>query len=367
MNDFKVNMDKIRKEFPVLRKGIYANTAVYGPMYDSLLEWRQEYDLDFLLNGSQMRERSLELLSETRTTVGKFFNCKRENVALVNNFSTGLNVLLEGLQPKKKILLLENDYPSLNWSFENRDFHIHKLEITKDVENDILNTVQKEKINVLALSLVQWLDGFKIKLNFLQELKKSNPDLIIVADGTQFCGSTEFDFEASAIDVLGASAYKWMLSGYGNGYMLFSEQAKEEFKLDTIGFNAANGDFSKKNAIGFAKRFEPGHLSCLNFGSLKNSIEFLEKIGIKNITHHNNKLMQKAKEEFGELGLLDSKIISRDVHSTIFNVKINEKVFNYLVDNGVFCAQRGDGVRLSFHFYNNLDDIATIVRFLKTA
>ncbi|MFX0557541.1 aminotransferase class V-fold PLP-dependent enzyme [Maribacter sp. CXY002] len=360
-------MDKVRKEFPVLRKGVYANTAVYGPMYDSLLDWRQEHDLDFLLYGSEMRERSLKLLSDTKTAVSTFFNCKRENVALVNNFSTGLNFLLEGLHPKKKILLLENDYPSLNWSFENRDFHIHKIGMTKDVENDILDKIKKENIDVLALSLVQWLDGFKINLKFLQELKYSNPNLIIIADGTQFCGSEVFDFDTSGIDVLGASAYKWMLSGYGSGFMLFSDQVKEEFTLDTIGFNAANGDFNKKDSIIFAKKFEPGHLSCLNFGSLKYSIEFMQKIGKINIAQQNQKLSQKAKEEFGSLSLLDKNIMDRDTHSTIFNIKANENLFHHLVDNNVYCAQRGEGIRLSFHFYNTMEDIDNIIRFLKTA
>ena len=208
-------MEKIRKEFPVTRKGIYANTAVYGAMYDSLLDWRQEHDLDMLLHGSDMREKSLKILSDTRNTIGKFFNCKRENVALVNNFSTGLNFLLEGLKPKTKVLLLENDYPSVNWPFENRDFDISYVPMDVDLEQRIQDTIRTKNIEVLALSLVQWLDGFLINIDFLKELKKQHPNLIIIADGTQFCGTRSFDFESSGIDVLGASAYKWLLAGYG--------------------------------------------------------------------------------------------------------------------------------------------------------
>ena len=67
-------MEKIRKEFPVLRKGIYANTAVYGLLYESLLDWRQEHDLDFLIYGSDMRKKTLNVISDTRTTIGDFFN-----------------------------------------------------------------------------------------------------------------------------------------------------------------------------------------------------------------------------------------------------------------------------------------------------
>lgn len=359
-------MDKVRKEFPVTRKNIYANTAVFGPLYDSLIDWRQEHDLDFLLHGSEMREKSLRLLSDTRKTVGLFFNCKRENVALVNNFSTGLNVLLEGLHSKKKILLLENDYPSVNWSFENRGFDISYLKPSSVIEERIEETIASQNIDVLALSIVQWLDGFFIDLDFIKKLKRTYPNLIIIADGTQFCGSMEFDFDASGIDVLGASAYKWLLAGYGNGFMLFSDRVKEEFSVSSIGFNAANGDFDKKGTIRFAKKFEPGHLSCLNFGSLKFSMEFMQKVGVDKITKHNKLLFEKAKQEFNSLGLLEDRIVVRKEHSTIFNIKANTSIFNKLLEKDVLCAQRGDGVRLSFHFYNTEDEIDAIVRILKT-
>lgn len=360
-------MDKIRKEFPVLRKGVYVNTAVFGPFYDSLIDWRQEHDLDFLLHGSDMRERSLKIMSDARKTVGGFFKCKAENVALVNNFSTGLNLLLEGLDTSKKVLLVENDYPSVNWPFESRGFDISYVKMGANVEGQIRDNILSRNIDVLALSLVQWLDGFLIDFEFIKNLKNDFPDLIIIADGTQFCGTEEFNFETSGIDVLGASAYKWLLSGYGNGFMLFSEKVKDQVSLNTIGFNAANADFDKKNTVRFAKKFEPGHLSCLNFGSLKYSLDFMKGIGMDKITQHNQELSRKAKQEFINLGLLDPHIMKRKKHSTIFNLKIDNRKFQSLLDNNVLCAQRGDGVRLSFHFYNNDDDLNAIVRILKTA
>ncbi|MDO1512095.1 aminotransferase class V-fold PLP-dependent enzyme [Maribacter confluentis] len=359
-------MEKLRKEFPVLRNGIYANTAVYGPMYESLLDWRQEHDLDFLIHGSDMRSKALQVISETRDTVGRFFNCNRERVALVNNFSIALNMLLEGLNPKKKVLLLKGDYPSLNWAFENRDFDIEYVQMTYDLEDVIYDLIAKKGIDVLALSLVQWVDGFSIDRAFLKRLKIDFPNLFIVADGTQFCGSASFDFDASGIDVLGASAYKWLLAGYGNGFMLFSDEVRNNVNLRTIGFNAANGDLEKKNKIRFAKLFEPGHLSSLNFGSLKFSMDYFVKIGMDAITLHNQQLAEKAKSAFLQLGLLDEKFSRRIGHSTIFNIKVDNEVYRKLESNSVHCAQRGDGVRLSFHFYNNEKDVDDIVKILKT-
>ncbi len=358
-------MEKIRKEFPVLKRSIYANTPVFGPIYDSLLDWRQEHDLDFLLRGSEMRAKSLEIISETRTTVAKFFGCKRENVALLNNFSSGLNMLLEGLDKSQKVLLLENDYPSVAWPFDSRGFEIIHTKIDENLEDNIRKTIQRENISILALSVVQWQSGIKIDLNFLKDLKIEFPDLLIIGDGTQFLGTTNFDFETSAFDVIGASAYKWLLSGYGNGFMLFKDVVENKCELRTTGFNAANAIPEKKDSIRFARRFEPGHLSCLNFGSLKFSLGFLEGIGKDKIEAQNQKLSQLAKAEFTKLGLLEMAVINRKDHSTIFNIKGDNVLYQHLVENDITCAQRGNGIRFGFHFYNTEKELQAIVRILK--
>ena len=357
-------MDKIRNQFPVLRQYTYVNTPVFGPLYDDLLEWRQERDLDFLLKASDMRAQTLQMISATRTTVANYFNCKRENVALINNFSSGLNMLLEGLDTNEKVLLLENDYPSVDWPFVTRGFKTAYAALDENVEANIKKTVEQEGISILALSIVQWQNGLKIDLNFLKDLKKEHPQLLIVADGTQFLGTTNFSFDDSAIDVLGASAYKWLLAGYGSGFMLFKDEVAARCKLKTMGFNAANAIPENKNKVRFAKRFEPGHLACQNFGSLKFSLDFLNRIGKDQIESHNNSLAQKAKVKFAERGLLQEAIVARKDHSNIFNIKGDEALFQHLIANGVMCAQRGSGIRLGFHFYNSENDINNIVRLI---
>ncbi len=360
-------MEKIRKEFPILNQYIYADTAASGLLYDSLLDWRQEHDLDFLIGGSTMKMKSLALITETRKTVADFFVCSQENVALVPNFSLGLNLLLEGLPREQKILLLENDYPSVNWPFESRKFSIFYVKMTSNLEELILEKVMKEKINVLALSLVQWVNGIKIDLDFIRNLKGECPELLVIADGTQYCGTESFNFEESGIDVLGTSSYKWLLGGYGNGFFLLKEGIQERFSVKSTGFNAASGDVLAKEQIRLSKRMEPGHLDSFNFGSLKFSLDYFSKIGIDKIAQQNKLLSIKAREVLGQLGLLEDIVMKRKDHGTIFNIKGDEALFQHLKSNGVLCSQRGRGIRLSFHFYNTEKEIDSIVRILKKA
>ena len=283
-------MQKIIKEFPILDNNIYANTAAYGIMYDGLLDWRQEHDLDYLIGGSEFKIKSLKLIHQVRETVGQFFSCKTSNVALVQNFSLGLNLLLEGLDPKKKVLLIHEDYPSLNWPFEKKGFNITHIHMAVNIEELILKKIRENAIDVLAISIVQWLNGVKIDLEFLKKLKKEFPNLLIIADGTQYLGTEEFNFKDSAVDILGASGYKWLLAGSGNGFFLFKDDVKNHFNLKTIGFNSVRGDFTKKDDFDLIYHFEPGHLDTLSFGSLKCSLDYLKKIGMNQITMVNKEL-----------------------------------------------------------------------------
>ncbi|UWX54247.1 aminotransferase class V-fold PLP-dependent enzyme [Maribacter litopenaei] len=359
-------MDKIKREFPVLRKCTYLNTAVYGPIYDSLIDWRQEHDLDALLHGSEMWDQTLKTLSDTREKIGQFFNSDQDRVSLVYNYSLGMNLLLEGIDANKNVLLLSNDYPSVNWPFESRKFNTTILDITSDLEERIEEVIKANHIDIFAFSIVQWLDGFLIDLEFVKRLKKANPNLLLIADGTQFCGAMSFDFKASGIDVLGVSGYKWLLSGYGNGFMLFTDNPEDKLEVVSTGFNAANGNFKNKDTLALAKKLEPGHLSSLNFGSLKFSLDFLNTIGMDRITEHNQTMANRVKNELIELGLLQDHVIDRKSHSTIFNIKADQKMFQLLMDNDILCSQRGDGVRLSFNFYNGIDDLQHLIKVLKT-
>lgn len=355
---------KLRKKFPVLHRTIYANTATSGLLNEDLLEWRKEHDLDFLIGGSRAKAKTHVLLEKTRKTVAQFFNFEAEHVALVSSFSQGLNLLLEGLDCPEKILLLKGDYPSLNWPFQSRDFSIEYVGIGEALEDRIYNTIKNKDITVFACSAVQWRNGFKIDLVFLKRLKTDFPELLIIMDATQFCGTEYFDFAVSGVDVLGSSGYKWLLAGYGNGFLMVKPEAQERFKLKSRGYGSGRNAKGQKDGRTFCKRLEPGHLDSLSFGSLKFSMRFLMEAGLRTIGRHNQELSQYAKGNFTALGLLEDCIVHRNTTSTIFNIG-GEASYEKLVRNNVVCARRGDGTRLSFHFYNTLDEIDYIIEILK--
>ena len=55
------------------------------------------------------------------------------------------------------------------------------------------------------------------------QLKEKYPQLLIIGDATQHIGSDLFDFKKSAFDAIVCSGYKWLLGGFGNGFIALSD------------------------------------------------------------------------------------------------------------------------------------------------
>lgn len=358
-------MKNLRKPFPVLQQYVYLNTAASGLLSEKVFDFRQEHDLDFLVMGSILKEKQGKMLTEVRETVGKFFNCAPNRVALVPNFSYGFNSLLEGLEKNQKVLLLDGDYPSINWAVTSRNFEVIYAKINEDLEENLEHIFKNDPPDVFAFSIVQYISGIKLKIEFLKELKHSYPDTLFVADGTQYCGTEKFDFDDCGLDVVITSTYKWLNAGYGNALMLFDEKAADKIAPKSSGFNSLQGKYKAQEG-NFIGRFEPGHQDTLNFGSLKVALQFLRETGMDLIEERIKEISSLAKRELSNLGLLDEMVVKRTNHSSIFNIKGDDKLFQHLRSKDIICSQRGDGIRISFHYFNTTEELEILIKTLKS-
>ncbi|WP_037316321.1 aminotransferase class V-fold PLP-dependent enzyme [Salegentibacter sp. Hel_I_6] len=357
-------MENLRKGFPVLEQFTYLNTAASGLLPEAVWEFRQNHDLDFLLGASVFKDKQAKILSETRELTGEVFGCPPSQVALVPNFSYGFNTLLEGFEKPHKALLLKNDYPSLNWSVGSRDFEINYAEINANLERNIAEAFVKQQPDFFAFSMVQYLNGIKIDLDFIRDLKEKYPETLLIADGTQFCGTEQLNFEQSGLDVLICSTYKWLNAGYGNAFMLFKKKLENKISPKTLGFGSFQGKY-KAHEGNFIGKFEPGHQDTLNYGSLAEALKLTKKIGINEISSRINSLSKKAKTEFIKLNLLEESVVKRKAHSSIFNLKGDDKLFEYLKSKQIIVSKRGDGIRVSFHYFNTEKELDFLLKELK--
>ena len=260
--------------------------------------------------------------------------------------------------------MLKGDYPSLNWPVERREFPHRYVPVNEDLESNIEAAFAEKAPDVFVFSLVQYISGIRLGMDFLRNLKAKYPNTLLVADCTQFLGTTAFDFQNSPLDVVVGSCYKWLLSGYGNGLLFIKDSAKEHLYPKVIGFNSTEYKSFQREDAPFNRLFEPGHHDTLNHGTVMQALNFINGLGAQNYFDAIAAIRDSAMQAFSERGLIDEFIAKRPQHSSIFNLKLDKVAYDRLRENGVISSLRGDGVRVSFHFYNSTKDLDRLLSLI---
>lgn len=356
--------EEFRKHFSFSKEEIYLDTPSCGLVADKVLEWRRAHDLNLSGSVSAFRAEAQQFLNACKKTIANYCDCDLQEIALVPNFSLGFNMVLDSLPSGQSILMLENEYPSIAWPIHRRDFDVRLLQVHETLEDKILESVRKHRPDIFVFSMVQWISGIKIDLDFINALKEEFPKMLLIADGTQFLGTEAFHFSQSKIDVLISSNYKWLNAGFGSGLLLIRKQAQHHIFPQVIGFMSAETFDSKEEDTLYMKHFEPGHLDTLVFGSFKQSLELLDSMGRDKVYAHIKDLNSKAYLAFKERNLLLPEVKNRENHATIFNLQRGKETFESLKKSGIHCSLRGSGIRVGFHYYNTESDLHRLLSIL---
>ncbi len=350
--------------FDIPGSTVYLNTPKNGLIPRAHARWRREWDESFFDASGDLRDQQQVMINQVKSDFAGLFHCIPALTYLVPNFSFGYNVLLDGLPEGLKYALLEDDYPSVNYAVQSRGFDFVLVEVQQgNLEENILKVVKESQPDVLSLSIVQYISGLKIDLAFIKQLKIDYPDLIIIGDATQYLGTEPFDFLNSGFDALAGSGYKWMMAGFGNGYIMLSEA------LHAILYAAARHQprptqpmLADKSVVDLY--FEPGHQDTLAHGTLLQSINFYKELNMSNIKLYLDELKNYAYQVFDERGWLLPEVKTRSIQSLLINLQVPQHVFPWLVQHGIRCFPRGSGIRIGLHLYNDTGDVDQLVAAL---
>ncbi|HAY89520.1 MAG TPA: hypothetical protein DCY51_08780 [Bacteroidetes bacterium] len=159
-----VNWLELRNEHLENYEGIYLNSPANGLpslaneafVVAEVLKFREApgaYLLDFINHA----------VPAIKQQIAALIHCSASHVALIANFSIGLNLFVNSLPSKTKVLLIENDYPSLTMPFQTHDFEVvwttfeedHTLDLAK-----IEQTIKEHQPAFFAISHCQYLSGY---------------------------------------------------------------------------------------------------------------------------------------------------------------------------------------------------------------
>lgn len=341
----------------------YLNSAGNGLLPARSLQWRQDWQEKFFDAREDHRDKQGEFLNTVRAKIATYFQAANSKVYLCPNFSFAYASLLDRLPTDREFLILEGEYPSIQYPLIARKRKITSLAVHPEIEASIYEALRKNPRQVFVVSIVQYITGLKLDIAFFQQLKRDFPETLIIADGSQYLGTEPFDFDASGLDAMASSGYKWLCSGFGNGFLLLNKNLQQLLEANLEGIPRPTVDFWREKEV-LDTFFEPGHIDTIAQGTLLSTLSLFQEFNETAIAEHIQALSNSLYPQLEERELLLPLISQRKNKSSLINIQVDPNLYPELLQAGLKCIPRGSGIRIGLHLYNNESDIQTLIRII---
>lgn len=365
-----IDWAEIRKRFPITEKVAYLNAAAAGPLARTTMEAATAYYRQMTEDADQHWDEWLAKRETVRKNVAKFINAEPDEIALTTNTSSGMNVIVDALQDRGEVISCKLEFPVSTITWMHRGIPVHLIDTNAGALRIAdLQSAMSAKTGVISLSHVQFSNGFRVDLEALGESKRGH-DLVINA--SQSAGAFEIDVQRMKIDALCATGHKWMLAGYGSGFVYLSRELQARSNAHAIGWLSVEDPYAMLNSeINLRKdaaaRVEWGCPHFAGMFALGASIEMMMEIGIQNIQRRVLGLNQYLTDRLTASGwqvLSPLEIDGYRSAETLVAVENPGDVVARLASKGIVVTEKPQGIRVATDFFNNESDIDRLIEGL---
>lgn len=377
-----------RDEFKLPPESHYLNCAYMGPLSRKVESAAQEALHTHRWPGNLPAEKYFSVPDRVREKFNQLINgYGKKSIAIIPSVSYAMAIATRNMDVSKRqnVVVIGEEFPSavLPWRRLAREkgCELRTVECP-DVDagrgaawNEAIYNAIDGDTTAVILSNVHWCDGTLFDLAGLSARAREVGALVCI-DATQSLGALPLDVQQIKPDLLVASAYKWLMGGYGHAVMYVSERMIDCKPIEEVWT-------SQKNSENFvelttyqdayrtdASRFDGGQRANFILNAmLEASISQLMEWGVENIQQYCQELVEPVLDDLNKAGLIVEPITDRASH--LFGVRPKKpwntvEVVNGLRKNGVFVSGRGDLIRVSPNVYNTPDDMRALVDGLKS-
>jgi kynureninase len=368
------DLTSYREEFPVLDRKTYLISASLGPVSHRSRRDVQAYLDAWATKGAPDRvwfEDIFPAMRRLKQTFAALAGCDAEELAITTNISIALSTIASCLDftgPRRKVILSELDFPT--------DGHVWLAQVRRGAE-------------------IVWLrsdDGLTIPLEAYDDAIDDETALVMVnrvlyrssaiVDAKAVCtiarergalsflddyhgiGIVPLDLHDLGCDLYTAGTLKWLCGGPG---MVFLYARRDLFPTLEP---AVTGWFGTRDPFSFdaehleyhptARRFEHGTPPAPVFFIAQGGLDIIAEVTPERIRERQGELTDHVIERADDLGLPVRTPRSRGARGGVVNVGVGPGaggICHALLERDVCTDFRGDGLRISPHFFNTEADV----------
>ena len=370
MINWSDNWAEMRAKFPVTSRSVYLNTAAAGPLAESTAKAGALYYEQMMNDGDVHWDTWLARCEEVRKQVADFINADPEEIGFTTNTSSGMNLIVDALDNHGEVISCDLEFPVTTIPWMHRRIPVHFVKsVDGVVRAEYVRAAMNTRTGIISMSYVQFSNGLRSDLEELASIKGNHA---LVVNASQAAGAFEIDVKQMKIDALCATGHKWMLSGYGSGFVYISKAVQAASRQRIIGWLSVQDPYETRNdevhlRHDVAARAEIGCPHFAGVFALGASVELMQSIGITNIQARALELNRTLTSRLGERGwkvlspLHDEKFRSAE---TLVAAENPAQIVAQLAQRNILVTEKPQGFRVATDFFNNEDDIEQLIHGL---
>jgi cysteine desulfurase/selenocysteine lyase len=313
-----MDIKNLKSEFPIFKQKINGKPLVYLDSANSSQKPKTVidrlssfYETEFSNVGRSVHTLAVKATNRfeaTRDLVKKYFNAQhREEIIFTKGATESINLVASSFGEKHikegdEILITELEHHSnyVPWHFlrKNKGAVIKFAPVNKngEVEIDEIKKLISNKTKIIAITHISNVTGAVMPIKKIVDIAKEK-NIPVLVDGTQGAPHMHVDMQDLGCDFYVVSCHK-MYGPNGLGVLY----AKKKWLDNLPPYQGGGGmiDDVKKDNITFADaptKFEAGTMQTAEVVAFSEAINFIEKLGIKNIAAHENEILEYAFEK----------------------------------------------------------------------
>ena len=391
-----------KDEFPILqeRKISYldsgATTQKPQCVIDAIESYYKECNANPHRGAYSLSIEATEKYESTREKVAKFINAKnREEIIFSKNATESLNLIaysygLDNLKKDDEVVLSIMEHHSnlvpwqyvtkktnskLKFMYINKEYELSKEEIESKIT---------DKTKVVGITHVSNVLG---TINNVKEIIKyaHKKGAVVIVDASQSIPHMKIDVQDLNADFLVFSGHK-MFAPLGIGVLYGKKELLNKMPPFLMGGDMIEYVYEQNTTFApLPNKFEAGTQNVEGVIGLGAAIDYIEKIGYKEIQNVEETITKYAVNELSKLDFLELYITPHaENHSSVisFNIKgIHPHDVASILDSNGVCVRSGNHCaqpllrylemdstcRASFSIYNTKEDVDNLVEALKKA
>lgn len=336
-----------------------------------------------------------EMRAAARPAAARLINANADEIALVESTTHGLTLAANAipLQPGDRILLSDLEFLEVAVPWVQKRSQSDGPGIAIDVVPNHNGEVRVDdfagrltpRTRLIAVSSVQWTNGFRVDLAALSRLCRDR-GVWLVVDAIQQLGAIPLDVRETPVDILACGGHKWLNAPFGCGFLYVNRERLAELRPPVAGYLSIEdppggwGEYFQTPTttpvkdycfVKTARRFETG--GTANYPGavgLAASLKMIQELGPDRIADH---IYQLTDQLLAGLDGLPVEVVTpraRENRSGIVtfsagtaeeNVRLMQRLQEKKILVSVRYTSNVGGIRVSCHFYNSGEDIDNLL------